>query len=134
MPDYIVNGYAYPSIASGTLQWWLPRLTWLSSFSYGFTGSGELVNLEDYNLIEPARAAGVKVLMVLTPMDENGMFNDNVAVEVFSNPAAEENLINNIERNIKDKGMNGVDFDFEYLAAEYADNYVELVARTRERL
>lgn len=134
MPDYIVNGYAYPSIASGTLQWWLPRLTWLSSFSYGFTGSGELANLEDYNLIEPARAAGVKVLMVLTPMDENGMFNDNVAVEVFSNPAAEENLINNIERNIKDKGMNGVDFDFEYLAAEYADNYVELVARTRERL
>ena len=134
MPDYIVNGYAYPSITLGTLQWWLPRLTWLSSFSYGFTGDGELANLQDYNLIEPARAVGVKTLMVLTPMDENGMFNDNIAIEVFNNPAAEENLINNIERNIKDKGMNGVDFDFEYLAAEYADDYVQLVARTRERL
>ena len=134
MPDYIVNGYAYPSITPGTLQWWLPRLTWLSSFSYGFTGDGELANLQDYNLIEPARAVGVKTLMVLTPMDENGMFNDNIAIEVFNNPAAEENLINNIERNIKDKGMNGVDFDFEYLAAEYADDYVQLVARTRERL
>ena len=55
MPDYIVNGYAYPSITPGTLQWWLPRLTWLSSFSYGFTGDGELANLQDYNLIEPAR-------------------------------------------------------------------------------
>lgn len=134
MPDYIVNGYAYPSITPGTLQWWLPRLTWLSSFSYGFTGDGELANLQDYNLIEPARAAGVKTLMVLTPMDENGMFNDNIAIEVFNNPAAEENLINNIERNIKDKGMNGVDFDFEYLDADYADDYVQLVARTRERL
>ena len=134
MPDYIVNGYAYPSITPGTLQWWLPRLTWLSSFSYGFIGDGELVNLQDYNLIEPARAAGVKTLMVLTPMDENGMFNDNIAIEVFNNPAAEENLINNIERNIKDKGMNGVDFDFEYLDADYADDYVQLVARTRERL
>ena len=134
MPDYIVNGYAYPSITLGTLQWWLPRLTWLSSFSYGFTGDGELANLQDYNLIEPARAVGVKTLMVLTPMDENGMFNDNIAIEVFNNPAAEENLINNIERNIKDKGMNGVDFDFEYLDADYADDYVQLVARTRERL
>lgn len=134
MPDYIVNGYAYPSITPGTLQWWLPRLTWLSSFSYGFTGDGELANLQDYNLIEPARAVGVKTLMVLTPMDENGMFNDNIAIEVFNNPAAEENLINNIERNIKDKGMNGVDFDFEYLDADYADDYVQLVARTRERL
>ena len=134
MPDYIVNGYAYPSITPGTLQWWLPRLTWLSSFSYGFTGDGELANLQDYNLIEPARAVGVKTLMVLTTMDENGMFNDNIAIEVFNNPAAEENLINNIERNIKDKGMNGVDFDFEYLDADYADDYVQLVARTRERL
>ena len=134
MPDYIVNGYAYPSITPGTLQWWLPRLTWLSSFSYGFTGDGELANLQDYNLIEPARAVGVKTLMVLTPMDENGMFNDNIAIEVFNNPAAEENLINNIERNIKDKGMNGVDFYFEYLDADYADDYVQLVARTRERL
>ncbi len=134
MPDYIVNGYAYPSIAPGTLQWWLPRLTWLSSFSYGFTESGELVNLEDYNLIEPAREAEVKTLMVLTPMDSTGMFNDNIAIEVFNNPEVEGNLINNIEGNIKAKGMNGVDFDFEYLAADYADDYVNLVARTRERL
>ena len=113
MPDYIVNGYAYPSIAPGTLKWWLPRLTWLSSFSYGFTESGELVNLQDYNLIEPAREAGVKTLMVLTPMDSTGRLNDNIAIEVFNNPEAEENLINNIEANIKEKGVNGVDFDFE---------------------
>ncbi|MGN1333500.1 MAG: glycosyl hydrolase family 18 protein [Anaerovoracaceae bacterium] len=134
MAEYIINGYAYPSISPATLQWWLPRLTWLSSFSYGFTETGELINLEDYNLIEPAKAAGVKTLMVLAPMNESGMFDDAIAVEVFNNPEAEANLINNIEENIRVKGMDGVDFDFEYLSAEYADNYVELVARTRERL
>ncbi len=134
MAEYIINGYAYPSISPATLQWWLPRLTWLSSFSYGFTETGELINLEDYNLIEPAKAAGVKTLMVLTPMNESGMFDDAIAIEVFNNPEAEANLINNIEENIRVKGMDGVDFDFEYLSAEYADNYVELVARTRERL
>ena len=134
MAEYIINGYAYPSISPATLQWWLPRLTWLSSFSYGFTETGDLINLEDYNLIEPAKAAGVKTLMVLTPMNESGMFDDAIAIEVFNNPEAEANLINNIEENIRVKGMDGVDFDFEYLSAEYADNYVELVARTRERL
>ena len=35
--DLLVNGYAYPSISADTLGWWLPRLTWVSSFSYGFT-------------------------------------------------------------------------------------------------
>ena len=37
MAEYLVNGYAYPSISEETLAWWLPRLTWLSAFSYGFT-------------------------------------------------------------------------------------------------
>ena len=38
--DLLVNGYAYPSISPETLAWWLPRLTWVSSFSYGFTEDG----------------------------------------------------------------------------------------------
>ena len=134
MAEYIVNGYAYPSITAETLQWWLPRLDWISSFSYGFTSAGDLVNLKDYNLTAPARAAGVKPLMVLTPMDEDGQFNDEAAVAVFENPQAQQNLINNIERNIKEKNLAGVDFDFEYLRAEYADDYVALVAGAAARL
>ena len=121
MADYIVNGYAYPSISEETLNWWLPRLSWVASFSYGFTEDGELINLEDENLVIPANQAGVRPMMVLTPLDAQGNFNDN-------------NLINNIEANIRNKNMGGVDFDFEYLAAEYADDYVQLVADTRQRL
>lgn len=134
MADYIVNGYAYPSISEGTLAWWLPRLSWVATFSYGFTSEGELVNLEDENIIIPANEAGVRPMMVLTPLDAAGNFNDNIAIDVFENPAATENLIRNIEANIKTKNMGGVDFDFEYLAAEYADDYVQLVSRTRQLL
>lgn len=132
--DYIVNGYAYPSISQETLQWWLPRISWVSCFSYGFTGGGQLIDLKDYNLTAPANAAGVRPMMVLTPMDEQGRFSDAAAVEVFRSPAAKENLINNIEENIKNKNMGGIDFDFEYLNAEYADDYVSLVADTAARL
>ena len=134
MADYIVNGYAYPSISEETLNWWLPRLSWVASFSYGFTEDGELINLEDANLIIPANQAGVRPMMVLTPLDAQGNFNDNIAIRIFENPNARENLISNIEANIRNKDMGGVDFDFEYLAAEYADDYVRLIADTRQRL
>ena len=134
MADYIVNGYAYPSISEETLNWWLPRLSWVASFSYGFTEDGELINLEDANLVIPANQAGVRPMMVLTPLDAQGNFNDNIAIRIFENLNARENLINNIEANIRNKNMGGVDFDFEYLAAEYADDYVRLVADTRQRL
>lgn len=132
--DLLVNGYAYPSIGSQTLNWWLPRLTWVSTFSYGFTEDGNLINLQDEAVIAQAVGAGVGALMVLTPLDAEGTFNDNIAIAVFNNPAALDNLINQIEQNIKVKGMAGIDFDFEYLAAEYAGAYVNLVSRTRARL
>ena len=132
--NYIVNGYAYPSISQQTLQWWLPRLTWISAFSYGFTGEGQLINLKDYNLTAPANSAGVRPLMVLTPMDSEGRFSDAAAISVFNDGAAKQNLINNIESNINTKTLGGVDFDFEYIPGEYAESYVQLVSDTAERL
>ena len=134
MAEYLVNGYAYPSISEETLSWWLPRLTWLSAFSYGFTAEGRLVNLADENLVTAANAAGVRPMMVLTPLDAEGRFNDNIAAAVFEDPTAQTNLIDNIEANLHAKNMGGVDFDFEYIPRVYAADYVELVARTQRLL
>ena len=134
MAEYLVNGYAYPSISEETLLWWLPRLTWLSAFSYGFTAEGRLVNLADENLVTAANAAGVRPMMVLTPLDAEGRFNDNIAAAVFEDPEAQTNLIDNIEANLHAKNMGGVDFDFEYIPRVYAADYVELVARTQRLL
>ena len=134
MAEYLVNGYAYPSISEETLAWWLPRLTWLSAFSYGFTEEGRLVNLADENLVTAANAAGVRPMMVLTPLDAEGRFNDNIAAAVFEDPTAQTNLIDNIEANLHAKNMGGVDFDFEYIPRAYAADYVDLVARTQRLL
>lgn len=134
MAEYLVNGYAYPSISEETLAWWLPRLTWLSAFSYGFTAEGRLVNLADENLVTAANAAGVRPMMVLTPLDAEGRFNDNIAAAVFEDPEAQTNLTDNIEANLHAKNMGGVDFDFEYIPRVYAADYVELVARTQRLL
>lgn len=130
----IVNGYAYPTIDSGTLAAWLPDLTFLSTFSYGITPEGGLINLDDEEMISAAAESGVESLMVLTPMDNEGMFSTDLAKEVLENPDAQDALIENILVNIQNKGMFGVDFDFEYIYEENRDQYVELVRKARERL
>ena len=72
--------------------------------------------------------------MVLTAMNDEGMFDETTLIEVLNNEAAKTNLIENIYENITRKGMGGVDFDFEYISAEYADDYVSLVRDTRNRI
>lgn len=132
--NIIVSGYAYPSISTETLDRWLPDLTLLDTFSYGITPEGGLVQLDDQNLINAANRAGIKPMMVLTPMDETGMFSDRLAAQVLSNPAARDNLVNNIEANVKSKGLFGVDFDFEYIPVVNRDQYTALIGAAAERL
>lgn len=50
--DIIVSGYAYPSINPSVLDSWLPDLTILNTFSYGISPEGNLVQLDNQNLIK----------------------------------------------------------------------------------
>lgn len=130
----IANGYAYPSIETSTLNSWLPDLTFLSCFSYGFRDDGTLITLNDFDLRTAAARTGVRPLLVLTPLDENGMFNNELVHRLLTNQDAQENLINNIAAVMHEKNMFGVDFDFEYVLSEDRNLYVELVAQAAETL
>lgn len=130
----IVNGYAYPFINQTTLQQWTDSLTYLSSFSYGFNRNGDLIPLSDENLILTAYRNGVGPVMVITPLDEEGNFSNELASYVLNNVAVRNRLINNIFNTVVSKDYVGVDFDFEFLFADDADEYVTLVSQTQERL
>ena len=134
MRDIFVNGYAYPSISQEVLADWLPSLTFVSCFSYGFAEDGHIIQLEDDALREPAAAAGVKALMVLTPMDETGMFSNNRAKVLLESPAAQENFLSDIIYTLEQKDMFGVDFDFEYVYQENRQQYAQLIGEARQRL
>lgn len=130
----LVNGYAYPSVSPEVLEAWLPQLTFLSTFSYGLTPEGELIMLENEELVRAANEAGVAPLMVLTPLNEEGQFSNEIAKQVMENPEAQDRFISEILKVLEEKEMLGVDFDFEYVYAANAQDYVNFVNRTREAL
>lgn len=163
MPEISVNGYAYPFILSEVLQDWLPSVTFISSFSYGFTANGEIIDLDDTNmrniiynynssygsngslnngndsgsasrLSSGDSDTGIGVLMVLTPLDENGAFNSQRASDLLNNQTASDNLILNILSVLRTKNMSGIDFDFEYIPPADRDLYTALVRKSREIL
>jgi spore germination protein len=130
----LINGYAYPFINRDTLSKTLPFLTYMSLFTYGFTPQGELVPIEDEELIAQATAAGTGSIMMLAPMTANLEFNSQIAHEMFINPAGQAALIENIVENMQAKGYKGLDIDFEFVQPEDRQNFINFITAVTNRL
>lgn len=128
-----VNGYAYPYIRNEVLTETLPYLTTLSVFSYGFTASGNLIppKTDDSRMIHEAWMQGVAPVLVLTPFDQTGMFNNYLISEITHNMTAQQNLIDQMLLLMEEKGFAGIDLDFEYILPEDRIAYADFVANVR---
>lgn len=128
-----VNGYAYPFIRPGTAEATLPYLTDLSVFSYGFTTEGSLVPpmTDDQWLINLAAARQVRPILTLTPLGEDGRFNNNLVTALVRNDQVQERLIWELGRTMTEKGYRGVDIDFEYVLAEDRVLFAQFVEKVR---
>lgn len=131
-----VSGYAYPFISPWVLEQTLPYLSELPVFSYGFTYYGELVapKWDDQWMIDAARQQGVMPILTLTPLGEDGRFNNNLISSVVNNPAYMENLIQNMLILMDEKGYQGVDIDFEYILAEDRNAFTDFVRRVADTM
>lgn len=127
-------GYAYPFISREVLADTLPFLMSLYMFSYGFTKEGELVNprADDTWLITAANEAGVRPVLVLTPLDAEGHFNNELVTAVVENSWVQERLIWNLGRTMQEKGYGGLDIDFEYVQAKDREGFAEFVSHVRQ--
>ena len=129
-----VYGYAYPFIDIPLLRDVLPFNTYLVPFTYGITPSGGLVDLNDGALLALAREYNTSALMHLSTLTEEGGFDSSLADIVINSPEARANLVENVISTIEEKGYMGLDIDFEYVPAENAAGYAELVSELRVRL
>ncbi|MDF2523410.1 MAG: putative glycosyl hydrolase [Clostridiales bacterium] len=124
-----VNGYAFPNIDRSILQKTLPSLTYLSIFSHEVRPDGSLSTVPDAPLIQAARAARVAPLMVITNIEEGGSFSSDLAHTIFTNTEVQDNLVNNIINNLRDKNYYGLDIDFEYIYPYDKENYNNFLRR-----
>ncbi len=130
----VINGYAYPFIDREVLRSTLPFLTYLSIFTYGFTPEGELVTIDDEELIALAIEFGVGPVMMLAPMNAEQTFDSSIAHAMFINPTGQANLINNIVTTMQAKGYVGLDIDFEFVLPEDKQNFLNFITAVNERL
>lgn len=129
-----VSGYAYPFIDREVLRETLQWLTALYIFSYGFTTEGSLIPpmADDSPLIEAALSAGVRPVLVLTPLGADGRFNNNLVTAVVEDQAVQRNLVLELGGVMQEKGYEGLDIDFEYIRAEDREEFAQFVSRTTQ--
>lgn len=128
------NGYAYPFISRELLSVQLPYMSFLTPFTYGIDASGSLLPLNDEMLLEEARRLGTAPLMHLSTLTETDTFSSDRAVMVLTDPALQEQLIQQIMETIAAKDYRGLDVDFEYIPAAQREAYAAFIRRLREVL
>ena len=129
----LVNGYAYPSINTNSLNCVLPFLTFLSPFSYKLTPTAELVPPDDSNLIFRAQRSAVMPIMVVTNIFDEG-FSTEVLSVILASEELQERLIGNILSELTGKNYYGVNMDIEYIAPDDRERYNAFLERLTERL
>lgn len=129
-----VNGYAYPYIDKDLLRATVPYLTYLTPFTYGITPQGGLVDLDDQVLIAMAQDGGAAPLMHLSTLTEDGGFSNDLAHLVLTDPTVQNTLIDNIERQLAQRGYRGLDVDFEFVFPQDALPYAQFIRNLATRL
>ena len=130
----IINGYAYPNIDRGALQSALQYLSHISPFSYGINADGSLVLLNDADIISIAGGYGVKPLLIVTTLTEQGTFNSQRSADVLESEEFANTLIQNIINQLEKYDYFGVDIDFEYIPSNLRENYAAFIENLKSKI
>lgn len=129
-----VFGYAYSFINDNILEEACLYLNELLPFSYGFNEDGSLIAMNDDGLLETAQRFGNRTRMVITPLDRNERFNNQLVVALLSDENMQDSLIDNINDTMIYKSYNALDVDFEFIPGQFREQYVLFVEKVRRRL
>lgn len=130
----LFSGYAYPYIDQDLLAAELPYLSYLAPFTYGISAAGALLPLADDALLSAARQRGVRPVMHLSTLTEDGQFDTERGALVLTDQTVQTRLIGEILQTLRRRGYAGLDVDFEYLPGSLAAAYGDFLARLRRLL
>lgn len=129
-----IGGYVYSYINKEILRKTLPFLTFLTVFDYQYNAKGEINNLDDQEIVNMAIEYGVLPMMLLSTLSEQGIGNSEVADKILNNPELQDRLIDNIIKNIKVKGYQGLNQFFQFLTPETKNLVENFIIKMSTRL
>lgn len=128
------NGYAYPFIGMNILQKTLPFLTYLTIHTYYYNMNGEIIDIDDEEIISMAKEYKVAPVMTLTPLADNPFDEIELINFLLENQYLQGLFINNLIAVLARKGYYGVNFTAHYIHPEDRDFYVEFIRKLSTRL
>jgi spore germination protein YaaH len=135
-PPLTVNGYTYSFIDINILRKTLPYLTYLTIYSYRILQNGELVDIDDTEIIEITKAYGVAPIMLLTFFDEDRRSPSEIIHNILIDVNIQNRLIDNTIDALNTKGYYGLSFDYIYVypydRQRYLDFMTQLITRVRD--
>lgn len=129
-----VNGYAFPSISPDTLERTLPGLTYCSIFSYQAGPDGSLNEISDGGILSLSRREKVAPMMVVTNIKPGGGFSSEIAKSILTDNAAQNALLANVLRILREKDYYGLNIDFEYIYPQNRQAYNSFIQKAAARL
>ena len=134
-PEIEVNGFSYFFDQEGmeVVSEVDDLLTYFSPFAYLVNEDGSLVYIDDEPLIGEAITNGVVPMMSIVNFTVN-VAGENIANKVLNNPDTVDTLLNNIIDEMKEKGYQGLNIDFEYVLPEDREAYNSFLEAAAERL
>lgn len=129
-----ISGYTYPFINKDTLKKTLPFLTYLTVLNYQYTSTGDIIDIDDAEIVQMAKANGVAPMMFLSTLTEKGIGSFDTAIKILNSPEIQEKLINNVMNMLKKKGYYGLNIFLKYLRSETKNLVEEYIRKLSNRL
>ncbi len=128
------NGFVYPFVDKEILRKTLPYLTYLTIYSYDITQTGNLIDIDDTEIIRIAKEYKVAPIMFITaPIEETGV-DTNIVHTLISDIEIQNTFINSILYVLRSKGYLGININTPFIQPQDRYSYVELIGTIRKRL
>lgn len=128
------NGYAFPFINKDILRKTLPFLTYLTIYEYMVTHEGELIDIDDEELIQMAKAYGVAPLMLIAGLIDDGTDGTKMGFSVLTNRETQEHFIDNVLKVLETKGYYGLNIFIQFFNLEHQTKVEEFIQNLSSRL
>ena len=122
-----VNGFLYPNINHELLTNTLPFLTYISPFTYSFSYDGNLTPLRDEFILRRAYEYGVRPLMTLSSIDDDGRFSPELSDSLLNNVEMQQKLMSQVLNTLQTRQYSGVVVDFERILPRNRDIYTNFI-------